>query len=145
MPPLGKQRWMSLSPSPLSPWQLWPGLFPCIYIQTASSKSTKEGPCRLSLQTPTESKEQRCSRLQYTATLLLSSTGTTKPLKELMGPIRKQYCLIVFLLKNKGHYTELAKQTRAAGLKGVLPPAAAQPRLFVLCSLVPQCTLVGIS
>lgn len=71
---------------------------------------------------------QRCSRLQHTTTrLLLSSTGNTKPLKELMGPIRKPYWLFVFFLNNKGQSTELVKQTRAAGLKGVLPPAAAQP------------------
>lgn len=57
----------------------------------------------------------------------------------------KKATVFVFSLKNKGQYTELVKQTRAAGLKGALPPAAAQPQLFVLCSLVPQCTLVGIS
>lgn len=51
---------------------------------------------------PRKAEQQRCSRLLCMATHVLhSSTGTTKPLKELMGPIRKQYCLFVFFLKKK--------------------------------------------
>lgn len=128
MPPHRKQMRISFSPSPLSLWQMRLHLFPCIYIQTASSKSTKEEPCRFSLQTPKESRTAEVLQAAvcgHTCAALINRHH--KASERVNGAYKKAILFVCVFLKSKGQYIELVKQTTAAGLKGALPPAAAQP------------------